>query len=45
MGGATGGQYFDNVTPVMDNVLCQIARSQAADAEMALDATHEAKAV
>ena len=37
------GQYFDNVTPVTGQVLCQVARSQAEDIELALDAAHAAK--
>ncbi|OJF96811.1 aldehyde dehydrogenase [Pararhizobium antarcticum] len=37
------GRYFDNTTPVTGGVLCQIARSQAADVELALDAAHAAK--
>src|SRR5271169_280623 len=38
------GQYFENVTPVTGQVMCQIARSNAADVERALDAAHAAKA-
>jgi aldehyde dehydrogenase len=38
------GQYFDNVTPVTGQVLCQIARSNAADVDKALDAAHAARA-
>ena len=38
------GQYFDNVTPVTGQVLCQVPRSTAADIERALDAAHAAKA-
>ena len=37
------GQYFQNVTPVTGQVLCQIARSNAADIDRALDAAHAAK--
>ena len=37
------GRYFDNTSPVTGQVLCQIARSEAADVEMALDAAHAAK--
>src|SRR5436190_3837056 len=37
------GQYFENVTPVTGQVLCEIARSNAADVDRALDATHAAK--
>ena len=37
------GRYFDNTTPVTGGVLCQIARSEAADVELALDAAHAAK--
>ena len=39
-----GGDYFDNVTPVTGEVLCRIARSNAADVDKALDAAHAAKA-
>ena len=38
------GQYFENVTPVTGQVMCEIARSNAADVERALDAAHAAKA-
>ena len=38
------GQYFENVTPVTGKVLCEIARSTAADVDKALDAAHAAKA-
>ncbi len=38
------GQYFDNVTPVTGEVLCQIARSNADDVNKALDAAHAARA-
>ncbi|CAN7458072.1 aldehyde dehydrogenase family protein [Rhizobium sp. LjRoot98] len=37
------GRYFDNTTPVTGGVLCQIARSEASDIELALDAAHAAK--
>jgi aldehyde dehydrogenase len=37
------GLYFDNITPVTGEVLCRIARSNAADVELALDAAHAAK--
>src|SRR6201992_649006 len=37
------GQYFENVTPVTGQVLCEIARSNAADVDRALDAAHAAK--
>ncbi len=38
------GEYFDNITPVTGEVLCQVARSRAADVEAALDAAHAARA-
>ncbi|OLN22503.1 aldehyde dehydrogenase [Domibacillus antri] len=38
-----GGQYFENVTPVTGKVFCEVARSQAEDIELALDAAHAAK--
>ncbi|MBY6261959.1 aldehyde dehydrogenase family protein [Azospirillum sp. 412522] len=37
------GQYFTNVTPITGKPLCEVARSQAADVELALDAAHKAK--
>ncbi len=37
------GRYFDNISPVNGQVLCRIARSDAADVEAALDAAHAAK--
>ncbi len=37
------GQYFDNISPITGKTVCQIARSQAADIELALDAAHKAK--
>ena len=35
--------YFDNISPITGKPVCEIARSQAADIELALDAAHEAK--
>ncbi len=37
------GEYFDVVTPVTGQVFTQVARSQAPDIELALDAAHKAK--
>lgn len=37
------GRYFDNISPINGQVLCQVARSEAADVEAALDAAHAAK--
>ena len=37
------GRYFDNSSPVTGQKLCEIARSSAADVELALDAAHKAK--
>jgi len=37
------GAYFENVTPVTGQVLCEIPRSNAADVESALNAAHAAK--
>ena len=37
------GKSFDNTSPVNGQVLCTIARSEAADVEAALDAAHAAK--
>ncbi|WP_427982261.1 acetaldehyde dehydrogenase ExaC [Agarivorans sp.] len=38
------GQYFDNPSPVNGKVYCQVARSDAQDIGLALDAAHAAKA-
>ena len=38
------GEYFENLTPVTGQKLCDIARSSAADVNLALDAAHAAKA-
>jgi aldehyde dehydrogenase len=38
-----GGRYFDNLSPVTGTKLCKVARSTAADIELALDAAHKAK--
>jgi aldehyde dehydrogenase len=37
------GRYFENPSPVNGAVLCEVARSDAADVERALDAAHAAK--
>ncbi|MFN3208203.1 MAG: aldehyde dehydrogenase [Roseovarius sp.] len=37
------GRYFDNVTPITGQAVCEVARSDAADVELALDAAHAAK--
>ncbi len=36
------GQYFDNPTPISGEVLCEIARSNEEDVNLALDAAHAA---
>ena len=36
------GRYFDNPSPVTGQTFCQVARSSAADVELALDAAHAA---
>jgi aldehyde dehydrogenase len=36
------GKYFDNISPINGEVICQVARSDAADVERALDAAHAA---
>jgi aldehyde dehydrogenase (NAD+) len=38
------GEYFENITPVTGQPICQIPRSTAEDIELALDAAHAAKA-
>jgi aldehyde dehydrogenase len=37
------GEYFENVTPITGQVLCEIPRSNAADVDRALNAAHAAK--
>ena len=37
-----GGQYFEVPSPVTGQSLCEVARSTAADIELALDAAHAA---
>ena len=37
------GKFFDNITPINGKVLCQIARSNEKDINLALDAAHAAK--
>jgi aldehyde dehydrogenase len=37
------GRYFDNTTPVTGGKLCEVARSNEKDVELALDAAHAAK--
>ena len=32
-----GGKYFDNISPITGKPICQVARSQAADIELALE--------
>src|SRR6202521_5574760 len=36
------GRYFENATPVTGEVFCEVARSDEADIERALDAAHAA---
>jgi aldehyde dehydrogenase len=38
------GKYMDNLSPVTGQKLCEVARSNAADIEVALDAAHKARA-
>ena len=37
------GRYFDNPSPITGKTICAIARSDASDIELALDAAHAAK--
>src|ERR1700691_1605606 len=37
------GEYFENITPITGQKLCEIPRSTAEDIEKALDAAHAAK--
>lgn len=36
------GQYFQNISPVNGQPVCEVARSSAEDVELALDAAHQA---
>ncbi|MBC9179961.1 aldehyde dehydrogenase [Pseudoroseomonas ludipueritiae] len=38
-----GGRYFENTSPVTGQKLCEVARSDAQDIELALDAAHAAR--
>src|SRR5271167_2993202 len=38
----TKGRYFENPTPVTGQMFCEVARSDDADVEKALDAAHGA---
>jgi len=40
----TSGKYFDNVSPITGQPICEIARSDSHDIDAALDAAHAAKA-
>ena len=37
------GRYFNNITPITGEVICEVARSDAMDVELALDAAHAAR--
>ncbi|MEQ1716153.1 MAG: aldehyde dehydrogenase [Hyphomicrobium sp.] len=37
------GQYFQNITPITGQQICEVARSTAEDIELALDAAHKAR--
>ncbi|SLN43128.1 Acetaldehyde dehydrogenase 2 [Roseovarius gaetbuli] len=37
------GRYFDNITPITGETVCSVARSDAMDVELALDAAHGAR--
>lgn len=37
------GQYFDNISPITGKPFCKVARSNAKDIELALDAAHAAR--
>ncbi len=41
---AKSGRTFENTSPITGQVICTVARSEAADVEAALDAAHGAKA-
>ena len=37
------GRYMENISPVTGQVVCEVARSDAKDVELALDAAHKAR--
>ena len=37
------GRYFENVSPITGQVICEVARSDKDDIERALDAAHAAR--
>lgn len=37
------GNYFENISPITGQVFCEVARSDAADIDVALDAAHAAR--
>ncbi|WP_179300304.1 aldehyde dehydrogenase [Pseudothioclava arenosa] len=39
----SSGKYFDNITPITGGKVCEVAHSNEADIELALDAAHAAK--
>ncbi len=39
----SGGEYFENATPVTGDLICEIPRSNEQDINLALDAAHAAK--
>ncbi|KEI71307.1 acetaldehyde dehydrogenase ExaC [Endozoicomonas elysicola] len=39
----SGGEYFENTTPVTGDLICEIPHSNRADINLALDAAHAAK--
>lgn len=40
---AVSGRTFDNLSPITGQKICEVARSEAADVELALDAAHAAR--
>ena len=40
---SVSGKTFDNISPITGGKICEVARSEAADIELALDAAHKAK--
>lgn len=40
----TGGEYFDNISPINGQAYCKVARSGEADINLALDAAHNIRA-
>ncbi|STL86741.1 lactaldehyde dehydrogenase [Escherichia coli] len=43
MGSPADGEYYQNLTPVTGQLLCEVASSGKRDIDLALDAAHKVK--